>query len=273
MLKNKYYNWYINVINNAATQTRPRQGHELHHILPKCMGGDNAKTNLVRLTPREHYICHLLLPKFTIGIDREKLQFALWCFINKWGRKSLEVKMTSRIYEKLKIEVAAQISKINTGRVYKPMTPEKLKEYSNRMTGNKNPMYGKHGNDNPNFGKKRPGIGGRNKGTIWSEKERETQLKTRSVSGYYDYLKDSKRGEKISNSQRGRIGTALGKVWYNDGIKEYYGDQVPVGFIKGRLISNSSKIGMRWFNNGNINKQFKEGTQPEGFIHGRISKK
>ena len=273
MLQNKYYNWYMNIINNAAGQIRPKRGHELHHILPKCMGGNNNKTNLVRLTLREHYVCHLLLPNFTTGVEREKLKFALWCFINRWGRKSLKVKMTSRMYEKLKIEVATQISKINKGRVNHPMSPERLKEHSERMSGDKNPMYGKIGSDNPNFGKKRPGIGGRNKGTVWSEKEREAQLKTRSAPGYYDFLKDPKRGERISNSQRGRIGTALGKVWYNDGITEYYGDQVPLGFIKGRLLSNSSKIGMRWFNDGTVNKQFKEGTQPQGFVHGRISKK
>ena len=31
---------------------------EKHHILPKCMGGDNSKHNIVRLTPEEHYVAH-----------------------------------------------------------------------------------------------------------------------------------------------------------------------------------------------------------------------
>jgi hypothetical protein len=35
--------------------------YERHHIIPKCMGGDNSKTNLVLLTPEEHYLAHLLL--------------------------------------------------------------------------------------------------------------------------------------------------------------------------------------------------------------------
>jgi hypothetical protein len=65
----------MNIINNAAGQIRPKQGHELHHILPKCMGGNNNKTNLVRLTLREHYVCHLLLPNFTTGVEKEKLKF------------------------------------------------------------------------------------------------------------------------------------------------------------------------------------------------------
>lgn len=36
---------------------------EKHHIIPKCMGGSDNKDNLVDLTPREHFIAHLLLTK------------------------------------------------------------------------------------------------------------------------------------------------------------------------------------------------------------------
>lgn len=40
----------------------PVEGYsELHHILPRSLGGDDTKQNLVRLTAREHFICHLLL--------------------------------------------------------------------------------------------------------------------------------------------------------------------------------------------------------------------
>ena len=34
---------------------------ESHHIIPKCLGGSNSKSNIINLTFREHYICHLLL--------------------------------------------------------------------------------------------------------------------------------------------------------------------------------------------------------------------
>jgi len=118
-----------------------------------------------------------------------------------------------------------------------------------------------------------PNHGGRKKGTNWSDEERESQMKVRSKIGYYDYLKNPERGLKISKAQRGRKGTSTGKIWYNDGKNEFYGDIVPQGFVAGRLITNTSKIGMRWFNNGTINRQFREGSQPEGFIHGRIIKK
>src|SRR5574343_393799 len=35
--------------------------YENHHILPRCMGGNNDNANLVLLTAREHYIAHKLL--------------------------------------------------------------------------------------------------------------------------------------------------------------------------------------------------------------------
>ena len=34
-----------------------------------------------------------------------------------------------------------------------------------------------------------------------------------------------------------------------------------------------TKRGMNWYNNGVINKQFKEGTELNGFTRGRINKK
>ena len=35
--------------------------YELHHIVPRSLGGQDTEDNLVMLTAREHYIAHLLL--------------------------------------------------------------------------------------------------------------------------------------------------------------------------------------------------------------------
>ena len=40
---------------------------EEHHIVPRCMGGTDEATNLVDLTPEEHYIAHQLLVKIHPG--------------------------------------------------------------------------------------------------------------------------------------------------------------------------------------------------------------
>jgi hypothetical protein len=36
---------------------------EKHHIVPRCLGGKDEKTNYVLLTPKEHYVAHHLLYK------------------------------------------------------------------------------------------------------------------------------------------------------------------------------------------------------------------
>lgn len=63
-LNNKYTNWYFNIIEKAKNRNffDIVEG-EIHHIIPKSIGGTNKKENLVKLTYREHYLCHLLLTK------------------------------------------------------------------------------------------------------------------------------------------------------------------------------------------------------------------
>ena len=142
--------------------------------------------------------------------------------------------------------------------------------HSERMLGENNPMYGKPA---LNRGIKRPGVGGRKKGTKWSESERQIQEQIRSTPGHYDYTKDPVRCNKISEATKGRKGSAEGKTWFNNGDIETYCYECPEGFIKGRKPRASTKQGLLWYNNGAVSKQFKLDTQPEGFTRGRITKK
>jgi hypothetical protein len=47
---------------------------EQHHVIPRCMGGTDDTSNLVALTPEEHYVAHQLLVKMHPG--NSKLIFA-----------------------------------------------------------------------------------------------------------------------------------------------------------------------------------------------------
>jgi hypothetical protein len=100
------------------------------------------------------------------------------------------------------------------------------------MKGVNNPMYGKPA---PNRGVKRPGIGGRKKGTKWSDEERAVQQELRSKEGHYDYLKDPARAKKISESKKGSKGTTTGRKWYNNGTKQILANECPIGFTNGRI--------------------------------------
>jgi len=46
---------------NSLKKNRDLEIFEVHHIIPRCMGGGDNKSNLIKLTPREHFIAHLML--------------------------------------------------------------------------------------------------------------------------------------------------------------------------------------------------------------------
>lgn len=77
--ENKYTNTYYNLISTAAEKDRSKSEnyYESHHIIPRSLGGSNEKSNLVLLTPREHYIAHLLLTKMCEGNFKYKMIWAL----------------------------------------------------------------------------------------------------------------------------------------------------------------------------------------------------
>lgn len=103
-LQNKYSQCYCNIIANAQSRTFIPKVVEKHHILPKSLGGTNDKANLVELTPKEHYICHLLLTKFTVGKNKIKMIYAAFLMCNTKTNKNTkrDYKVTSRMYETLK---------------------------------------------------------------------------------------------------------------------------------------------------------------------------
>lgn len=52
-------------------------GYEVHHILPRSIGGGDEESNLVKLTYKEHYLAHKLLFKFTEGTCKRKMYQAV----------------------------------------------------------------------------------------------------------------------------------------------------------------------------------------------------
>lgn len=76
-LSNKYTLLYNRLIEQALTRDTPAQYVEKHHIIPKALGGTDVKSNIVELTAREHFICHVLLIKMTQGDDKRRMAFAM----------------------------------------------------------------------------------------------------------------------------------------------------------------------------------------------------
>ena len=65
-----YRKIYFQLIERAKTHSNLSGYTEIHHVIPKSLGGTDLKSNLVKLTAREHFIAHWLLTKV---YDRSKL--------------------------------------------------------------------------------------------------------------------------------------------------------------------------------------------------------
>lgn len=102
-IKNKYYKCYFNIIYRAKSRKLSTDVYvEKHHILPKSLGGNNLPENIVKLTAREHFICHLLLLRFTTGQSRHKMVFASMR-LARGKNTDNRIKLNSRCYEHLKL--------------------------------------------------------------------------------------------------------------------------------------------------------------------------
>ena len=137
---NKYKTYYNNIVENARRQNRTCRT-ETHHIVPRSLGGSDTADNLVKLTAREHFVCHWLLTKFTTGQNRYKMIKALSFMrtVNKYHER-YDTKITARVYEKLRTEHAKVISKQNKGRIQ----PQHEKEKQIKaMTGRKRAPFTK----------------------------------------------------------------------------------------------------------------------------------
>lgn len=97
--QNKYTKWYFNIIENSNADNIVV---EKHHIIPKSLGGSDDESNIVKLTPREHYICHKLLTKMVEGKFKMKMTFALHTFFH--FNKHRRLNFTSHQYEYHKTE-------------------------------------------------------------------------------------------------------------------------------------------------------------------------
>ena len=95
----KYLKWYRSIIHKRILN--PCNDFEKHHIYPVSLNENwkNENDNIVKLSPREHYICHLLLAKMLLKNEhRLKMERCVFLISNRTGYK------TSRIYEHFRMK-------------------------------------------------------------------------------------------------------------------------------------------------------------------------
>lgn len=95
---------------------------EIHHILPKCMGGTNNKNNLVVLSAKEHIIAHILLSE--MYPENKSLKYASLAMLA----------YTDHTKERSEIDDLDLLARLR----------ESSREFLKTCTGENNPFYGKH---------------------------------------------------------------------------------------------------------------------------------
>lgn len=128
-IPNKYTKWYFAIIDNATTRITTCYT-EQHHIIPDCFfknrtrkgpagwlnGNPEDSSNKVKLTAKEHFVCHHLLTKM-IADSRPKAQMLkalerMTASNNNHQRH----KITARLFQQIRIEAADAQSTLTKGK-------------------------------------------------------------------------------------------------------------------------------------------------------------
>lgn len=117
-----YLKIYNQIIDRANQRTLNDVYVEKHHIVPKCIGGVDDPDNIVKLTGREHFICHWLLVR--IYPDNKRLIHAFWMMSN--CRNDNRYVPSSRTYNEAKILHTNALSKNMVGNKLSKATKDKI---------------------------------------------------------------------------------------------------------------------------------------------------
>jgi hypothetical protein len=105
---------------------------EVHHIVPRSLGGSNDKDNLISLTPRQHYIAHWMLWKACGGVAGRS--FFMMSNLGKYG------KVNSTTYAQARENYSEQVKQQMAVKPNIPaFTPEHREKLRQAKLGKKRP--------------------------------------------------------------------------------------------------------------------------------------
>lgn len=118
-----YEKIYNKIIDRAKSENREYGNgvyYEKHHIKPQSLFKELKKdpNNIVLLTAKEHFICHMLLAEI---YDCREMKYAIWRMCN-----DSTYKVSAKYYEFVKNLIAQESSRLNKGRKLSQETREKI---------------------------------------------------------------------------------------------------------------------------------------------------
>ncbi len=121
-----YQRIYNDIIERGRLRDLDVSYYEVHHIIPKCMGGLDSDDNLVKLTYREHFISHWLL--YNLNPCNSKLEFSFKTMAFGRGykfKKNISYVPSSKLLEEKRIKL---IQNQSTDEFKKKVQEGKLKK-------------------------------------------------------------------------------------------------------------------------------------------------
>lgn len=249
-----YKEFIQNILDTRGRFNCGNEYHERHHIVPKCLGGTNNKENLIDLFAREHFIAHQLLAKE--NPDNNKLVHA-WALMSRINNHNDKYQLTPEEYEEAKKyfvslmkgrtlskETREKIGNANRGRVRseevklaiskanknKFWSEERKRKFSEAMSGENHPMFGKHPTE-----ESRRKNSEAHKGLCIGEKNPRALIilqldKQDNLIKVWKYIKLASKELKIDASDisgcaKGRLKSAGGYHWkflYDNKLKDKY---------------------------------------------------
>lgn len=141
-----YDNFIENILKTRGRFNCGNEYHERHHIVPRCMGGDNNEENLIDLYANEHFIAHKLLANE--NPDNNALIYAWWCMANASNSNKRDCEITAEEYENVRKYYSAMRSAVMMGEKHpnfgKHHSEETRKKMSDAALGERNHNFGKH---------------------------------------------------------------------------------------------------------------------------------
>lgn len=274
MIKLKDLN-YTDFIESVVKENRglePEKGFEIHHILPKSLGGTNDSSNLVKLTYFEHVIAHYLLARDTDEINMYR------AFVLISGRPFSEFSKDE--IKKLTEEDLTEIARLREYGIERhrkdlsenplssrPGVLEKIRENHTERWNPNNKEYAEYREYTLNRLRQQA------QDPVFQERV------SKSVKDYFDNNPEARKNlsdkhkefyEKNKDNPEyiEKLANHKGKKIYTDGSKEIYlneKDSIPEGFHPGRALKGKYK----WYHNNE--KSILAEYQPEGFIPGKFS--
>lgn len=272
-----YLNKYTRFIRNCQLKNQGYTGYtERHHICPKAIDMFPEYSSFIYhpwncavLTARQHFIAHMLLWKV---YNNDSMTRAFGVMSNYYSIKS------SRIYQNIKQKYSKVVSKQmkNTVTVRKEdgtcmrISKEEFDKNEQVFGSTKGMTYAVN-----------------NKGDGFYVKKDDLRFKTGELKGNNAdtiTITDGKTNKRINPNDNIPLGwyrgmskdSPKGSTWINNGktSKMFKGDQIPKGWVKGRLFKTKPKhvgsIGKIWVTNGDQSKMINpHEVIPQGWKRGR----